>query len=385
MTTSGTLRFLAAVAALVLVSSCARFPARPAPPGPVVYAHYFNWFQTPDRGGTWKNWAWQGNGPKHDPGTLRPDGRRDIASVFYPLIGPYDSSDPDVIDYHIRSAKAAKIDGFFIDWYGVNSYEDSTLPLLLETGARHGFGFCVCFEDKAMFGYAYNVRSREEAVLNAISNLTYVLDTHATHPAYLRIDGKPVIINFSWSEPTIATYSQGFSPDEYRRILAAVKQRHDFTFIHDFHCHIRAQYGDVADNLYPWLDVNGDCLDRFYDEIARRTQSGQYPYVTTLVYPGFDNTGVWGWGSGPFVTPREDGAFYARSWERAMSNGVRFVQIATWNDFGEGATIEPTVEYGFQYLELTERFAARLKGIPSDPSGLRIPYEDFITRRKAHE
>ncbi|HEY8239978.1 MAG TPA: endo-1,3-alpha-glucanase family glycosylhydrolase, partial [Kiritimatiellia bacterium] len=216
-------------------------------------------------------------------------------------------------------------------------------------------------------------------------NLTYVLDTHAKHPAYLRIDGKPVIINFSWSEPTIATYSQGFSAAEYARILAEVKKRHDFTFIHDYHCHIRAQYGDVSDNLYPWLDVNKECLDRFYDDIQRRRAAGQYPFVTTLVYPGFDNTGVWGWGDGPFVTPREDGAFYERSWQRAISNDVRFLQIATWNDFGEGATIEPTVEYGFQYVERTERLAAQLKGLPSDPSGLRAPYEAYMKERKDHE
>jgi hypothetical protein len=91
---------------------------------------------------------------------------------------------------------------------------------------------------------------------------------------------------------------------------------------------------------------------------------------------------VWGWGDGPFITPRGDGAFYSRSWEKALSNNVRFVQIATWNDFGEGATIEPTLDYGYQYLELTEKYAAGLKRLPSNGgAGLGIPLAIYRERQ----
>ena len=99
------------------------------------------------------------------------------------------------------------------------------------------------------------------------------------------------------------------------------------------------------------------------------------------MYAGFDNTGVWGWGDGPFVTPREDGRFYERSWEMALSNDIRLVQIATWNDFGEGAVIEPTVDFKYQYLQITERYAAQLKKIPSDSGeALLIPLKIYEMR-----
>jgi len=50
------------------------------------------------------------------------------------------------------------------------------------------------------------------------------------------------------------------------------------------------------------------------------------------------------------------------------------VQIATWNDFGEGATIEPTLDYGFKYLEMTERLGSRFKGVASDEGrAVQIP------------
>lgn len=349
----------------------------------MVVAHYFNWFQTPGVGGSWRNWEWKGAGPQHDPENVLTNGRRDICSVYYPLIGPYDSSLPEVMEYHILSAWAAKIDGFFVDWYGVPSLEEKLTPPLLDLAGRLGFKIAICFEDKTMFGYHYSIQHREEAVQNAISNLTYILETHARHPAYLKSGDAPVVVNFSWSEPmdSVRPHAHGFSAAEWRRILAEVRKTHPVYFIHDYHCHVREQYWDEVDNVYPWLDVNGECLDRFYAEVDRRRQSGAYRLVTTIVYPGFDNTGVWGWGSGPYVTPREDGAFYARSWERALSNDVQLLQIATWNDFGEGATIEPADEYGFKYLELTEQYAARFKGVPSDAGqGLRVPLAIYRAR-----
>lgn len=352
------------------------------PSGRMLICHYFNWFKTPEGRGGWHNWEWKGNGPKHDPEKILPNGRRDICSVYYPLIGPYDSADPDVIEYHMLSAKAAKIDGFFIDWYGIPSDEEKAFPALLDQAQKLGFKMCICFEDKAMFGYYYKARSREEAVDNAIKNLNYILETHARHPAYLKIDGKPVVINFSWSEPTPSVESQGFYAKEYKYILSRVREKHPVTFIHDYHGHVKEQYWDVSDNLYPWLDVNGEFLDRFYAEAQKQKQAGRIDAVAGLVYPGFDNTGVWGWGSGPFITPRENGAFYERSWQKALAQDIRFLQIATWNDFGEGATLEPAVEYGFQYLDLTEKNAAAFKGVASDRGrALRIPHRMYQARQ----
>ena len=52
------------------------------------------------------------------------DGRREIASHFYPLIGPYDSGDANVIEYHLLLMKLAGIDGVIVDWYGLTNYRD---------------------------------------------------------------------------------------------------------------------------------------------------------------------------------------------------------------------------------------------------------------------
>lgn len=347
----------------------------------ILVAHYFNWFQTPDARGGWRLWDWRGAGPNHDPERISPDGRRDIASVFYPQIGPYDSSRPEVMEYHLLLAKLAGIDAFVVDWYGLRHVDDRLIRPLMDKAASLGMRVGICFEDKAMFGYEYRPRTREEAVQNAISNFIYILKEYAPHPAYLRLEDRPVVVNFSWAEPDARISSQGFSAAEWRRILRAAREESAVYFVHDYHGHVRESYWAAADNVYPWLDVNGAVRDRYYREARDRMATGQIDSITTLVYPGFDNTGVWGWGSGPFVTPRDDGTLYRRFWDEALSFPVRLLQIATWNDFGEGATIEPTKEYGFSYLEITQEYAARWKGgAAPDSSLLRLPEQIFRLR-----
>lgn len=386
MERTGSVRRVMAGLILAFASGCVMFRPSEEKLAPLVVAHYFNWFQTPDVGGSWRHWEWKGKGPQRDPNVVGADGRREICSVYHPVIGAYDSSSRDVMEYHLLTARAAKLDGFFVDWYGIPSLEEKLFGPLLDVAGRFGFTMCVCFEDKAMFGYHYRARDRREAVSNAIANLEHILETHGRHPAYLKIGGAPVVINFSWQEPdeSVNEKAHGFSAAEWAEILAALRRRHEIYFVHDYHGHLKESYWDASDNLYPWLDVNGPCLDAYYAEARRRVADGKIGFVSTLVYPGFDNTGVWGWGDGPFVTPREDGAFYARSWERALTNDAWFVQVATWNDFGEGATIEPTDEYGFKYLEMTESYAARLKGVQSDGGrALKLPLELYRARRSA--
>ena len=46
----------------------------------------------------------------------------------------------------------------------------------------------------------------------------------------------------------------------------------------------------------------------------------------------------------------------------AWQSNSELIQIATWNDYGEGTIIEPTEEFAYRYLEsLQRRFAADKK------------------------
>ncbi|MCB9914960.1 MAG: hypothetical protein H6828_07395 [Planctomycetes bacterium] len=73
---------------------------------------------------------------------------------------------------------------------------------------------------------------------------------------------------------------------------------------------------------------------------------------------------------------REDGAFYAWSWQRAIATRPELVLLETWNEMHEGTELCPTREAGRQYLELTRTWIAKLRAPDADlgaPIELRWP------------
>ena len=51
--------------------------------------------------------------------------------------------------------------------------------------------------------------------------------------------------------------------------------------------------------------------------------------------------------------------------------------MSTWNDYGEGTTIEPTREYGFQYLVALQQFA----GVSYRQANLELIYRWYTLRQ----
>src|SRR3954452_20949155 len=118
-----------------------------------VYVHYLPWFQTPETlgGSTW-GWHWTMN--NQNPNVVGPSGQRQIASHYYPLIGPYDSSNRDVLEYHMLLMKLSGIDGMIVDWYGQRGTNGDVSSLLSASNtivnrtADFGMKFAVCLEDR---------------------------------------------------------------------------------------------------------------------------------------------------------------------------------------------------------------------------------------------
>ena len=123
----------------ILLSLCATFHRRPRVEAgrspaylpPRILAHYMPWYEAKPYSPHW-GWHWT-------MGAFDPDGKRRgkpaIASHYRPLIGPYDSGDPDVIEYHALLMKLAGIDGVILDWYGTADY----LRLRQHPSPRVGF------------------------------------------------------------------------------------------------------------------------------------------------------------------------------------------------------------------------------------------------------
>ena len=119
---------------------------------PEIFAHYMPWYSSQPVSGKW-GWHWTMD--HFDPEKIRPDGRREIASHDYPLVGPYDSGDRHLLEYHVLLMKYSGIDGVIIDWYGMEDFYDyrkihQNTQRLIPFLKKAGLQFAICYEDQSV-------------------------------------------------------------------------------------------------------------------------------------------------------------------------------------------------------------------------------------------
>ena len=117
--------------------------------GNKIYAHLMPWFESKDYSGYWGiHWTMANKNPDVVDGS----GRRQIAAYYYPLIGPYASGDPDLVEYQLLLMKLSGIDGVLIDWPGTTNAFDyarnrQNSEAVINKINQVGLQFAVVYED----------------------------------------------------------------------------------------------------------------------------------------------------------------------------------------------------------------------------------------------
>ncbi len=119
--------------------------------GKKVYAHMLPWFETPQSSSNGM-WGTHWTMANQNPNVMNASGQRQIASYYSPMIGPYASSDHDVIEYQLLLMKYAGLDGVLIDWPGtVNAYDYpnnlKNCEAIMALTAAVGLDFAIVYED----------------------------------------------------------------------------------------------------------------------------------------------------------------------------------------------------------------------------------------------
>jgi hypothetical protein len=65
----------------------------------------------------------------------------------------------------------------------------------------------------------------------------------------------------------------------------------------------------------------------------------------------------------------------------ALESNSELIQIATWNDYGEGTMIEPTKEFAYRYLESIQSKFSNDKKFFYGTSDLRLPVHLYQLRK----
>lgn len=340
---------------------------------PLILVHVMPWFESKGASGAW-GWHWTMG--RFDPDRSDPKGKRQIASHYYPLIGPYDSADRDVLEYHALLMRISGIDGVIADWYGNDDYNDYAgihrrAVLLFDEMRRRGMKFAVCYEDRAVGAMVKGSKlTRAGAVEHAQGHLKFCQENWFKDPAYAKFQGVPALLVFG-PDYLVA--------DEWEAVLAGLSPRPAFFTLHErrppaLGCFAWPPMWAAKEGV---LDQTG--LSRYLDRFQ-----GQKGVRIAAAFPGFhDIYQQAGVQPSHGRLDARDGETFRETLKRAMASGSPFVQVATWNDFGEGTCVEPAREYGYRYLETLQRSRREVDPtFPYRPDDLRLPLMVFGLRKQ---
>ena len=329
------------------------------PPRPPVLAHVMTWFEA-DATANRLGWHWTMGRSDLPAGAL--------AAHDAPLIGPYDSADRWVAEYQVLTMKLAGIDGAIVDWYGPDGFDDYAA---IHRGARAaiaeckraGMRFAICFEDRAWRRRQEARRLTRAQVLAEARPTLDLLNTWLADEAALRVDGKPVLLLFG---------PMWMAASELREFRAALPPG---TLVYGLP-HLAGAAG--IEGRFAWLPVADG---RRPDQSTWQRDLGvwQAGGAAAVAFPGYhDYYAEAGQGPSYGFIPREAGRTLRTSLDLALARPGPFIQLATWNDYGEGTTIEPSLRDGYAALEDVQR---RLRpGLASE--ALRLPARLLELRRR---
>jgi hypothetical protein len=322
----------------------------------LVMAFYHDWYGNPTGpSGQWAHWdhpIWvtstgQEVG-RHDPNNFVNSKRRDIGATNYPLKGPYDSRDPEIIRWHIKLAHEAGIDVFAVDWWGDMSnkeFTDATMKILMDLNEEEDLGmkFCILFD--GLWGHP-----QPPSLDKTIARLEYAIKKYGKRTSYLKVEGSPVFFIYA---------TQVYPANTWSDII--FKIRHDGYSALFFSDAFKEEYAEVFDGLQNYappglFDPNQD-FTKAYLDVAQLAKKRSEPYGFDVI-PGYDDKKVRQPG---MIIPRENGATYEKTWKAVLSSGCQWALITSWNEWHEGTEIEPSIEYGHQYLEMTKNYSKIFK------------------------
>lgn len=113
----------------------------------------------------------------------------DIYPIKYiPSLGYYDQTDPKILTRHIDCLVYAKCDVGIISWWGQNHFTDGMTQLILNASIGRNIKWAIYYEIEG---------TTNPSVEKIHMDLNYIRDKYASHPNFLKIDGRFVIFIYT--------------------------------------------------------------------------------------------------------------------------------------------------------------------------------------------
>ena len=360
--------YLLAILSTLLLVPLDGLPAANAvqPARPLLLANYYIWYRAPEHP-KYPSLGWTYPSAQTNELALkaRRTGEVPPNSVFRPMAGLYDSGNFSVAEWHVQLAKAAGIDAFLVSWWGGNKEHDKAFENgIFAAALKHGFKVAFLDERAQFHGKLEDYQK----------SLAATLRKYKDSPAYLRIEGKPVVYLYQVGMKPKLTPAEFVAVKKY--VEAAVGPVY---WIMDKLAHnATAQRMKIEDRIKvipkDWLSTPGIDAFGFYGTFSNfkahqyEELAGKYRYLTGLahaagkkmllpVHPGHDNSH---YTPTPYVMPRRDGQTLRDFLRAATDAGADYVMVTSWNEWPESTVVEPSSSWPDPYLYL--KILAEWKG-----------------------
>jgi hypothetical protein len=331
-----------------------------------ILAHVMPWYASKPISGVW-GWHWTMNHFNPEKFT---NGRREIASKFCPLTGPYDSFDRNIVEYQLLTMKLAGIDGIIIDWYGLTDLYDYSVihrnaTLLVDMAEKFGLSFAICYEDRTVIELEKNGRLNTNRKLHVANEIRWLSKNWFSKKNYLHFDDKPLLLSFG---------VDNMSDEEWKQAIKSADTSVAYVS--------QAVPRKVATGAFDWpVPSQGLGIHKKFIK-----KSDNWELAIPVAFPRFDDIYEQAKVHGSYGhIPDDNGKTFRNLLTDAIESDSPFIQIATWNDWGEGTSIEPSLEFGNRDLRTIQDLRRDLidSDFPHKARSLDLPFKLLELRRKA--
>ena len=267
----------------------------------------------------------------------------DIASSYYPLLGPYSSISRITVSQHMKWIKDAGVDVVVVSWGGRQSRSDNLTPMVMDAAGNNGL--------KVAFQIEYYPKRTGEKIDD---DMKYIIDHYGSHPAFLRVSRPTKYGNSTQPRPVFYILDSSIGINavpaaRWRIILDSLHNdtKYDSIVLGETQepCFIDG-CNDLAaeshfDGIYTFnLVKKGRTTDL---SVARNYTKNRNSIFSATVSPGYDSSR--GLGDYRIVKRINDSAqpplMYDYMWGQVILAQPEWVTINSFNNWLEGTQVEP--------------------------------------------
>ena len=320
-----------------------------------------------------------------------------------PLHGFEDEADPAVMKSKIAMATGHGVDAFLFDWYWYDGRPYLERPLeaaFMPNAAAHDMKFAVMWANHHWTNIhpwktatpATHLESGSVDADQFVAATDYLLERYFSHPAYLRLDGRPYLSIYDL--PTLIDGLGGV--DGTKAALDGLRKRAARAGHREIHLNVIAREKPVLpqdgvaldaatlvsrlgfDSVTSYVWVHHHAMPTFltpYADIMEQAEKGWEAFATQFDVPYFPNVTV-GWDPSPRTvqsdrynpslgyphtniisdnTPEQFGRALEKVRTFVEKTKAPLVTINAWNEWTEGSYLEPDTVHRSGYLEQIRR------------------------------